>query len=255
MDRSENTYRRDPIMVACILAVLVLGAAFVGIAATTGHWGMFGHGGNEVTFHFDMAPDNNTDDVALVVSVNTGNVKVNFEDNSSLLYRMTVDVPRDLLAQQGEPEVTESGSIYTLSYPAASVNITLGTAVSYDLDVSTGTGSIDLTLAHGASFGNVSLTTDTGGVSLLVAADTDPADGSRITLSTSTGNVNVAIDLPDSAGAHFTASTQSGSVDITTASWTKVTADTYESPDYASATELLTVTAHADVGSITGVLT
>jgi predicted membrane protein len=72
---------------------------------------------------------------------------------------------------------------------------------------------------------------------------------------TTTGGVSVIVDVPTGIGASVEAAVGVGSADITATGWTEITSNHYETSDYDTASQTLTVVIETNVGGITAVFT
>jgi len=164
-------------------------------------------------------------------------------------------VPNDTIAEHGDPVVTFSYNTITLDYPSAGVNVTLGSGVNYTLDVTISTGAIDLELTVGAHIGNVAFNTSVGAISVVMTDDVVVNGDVEFSLLTGVGAINVVADLPTDVGGSFDAITSVGSIEVVAPGWTETTSDHYETDDYDTASNTVTITAITNTGAISAVLT
>ncbi len=248
-----SEYRRNKGMVACIIAVIAGGALTVGALTyfgSTGWWWFPGWNTAKTVIPFEQEIGNTTGTVNLDVDLGVGAVAIEFEENTTLLYRMTVEVQNSTLEEHGAPVVTFGSNVIALDYAAAGVNLTLGTGVNYTIGVITSTGAVFITLGYGAHIGNISLTTTTGAISLIMGDDVQILGDSIFDLETSTGAISVNLDLPVGVGGSFEASTTVGPVTVTQVGWNQITTRHYETDDYDTAETTVTIVAQAGTGAI-----
>ena len=242
-------------MVICILAVLIGGAAIVGILTSLGpSWGPGWPSQDLTYFDFDESVGSTTGTVKLDVDVGAATVNVKFEDNSELLYEIDIGVSNQTLTQHGDPTVTFSSNTITLNYPAAEVNITLGTGVVYELDLKSSAGTLSVVLSNGAQISDVSLEAGAGTISLIVLDDVTISGSPDFRLETSAGTISVTADLPTGIGGSVEASSTTGTVTITAPSWDEITPSHYESSDYDTASQRVTIVLITGAGSISATI-
>jgi predicted membrane protein len=243
-------------MVVCVVSVIAIGGILVGLMAfyspLPGGWNW-----NDATtdFSFDDTLGSTTGTVELDLDLSVGGVKIAFENDSNLLYRIDMTVPNNTVIEHGDPVVTFSSNTITLNYPVGGVNVTLGSGVNYTLDVKTSTGAIDLALTAGAHIGDVALNTSVGAISLLITDDAVINGAVEFSLYTSVGSINVVVDLPTDVGGSFDATASVGSIEVVPSGWTETTSDHYETDDYDTASNTVTITAITSTGSINATLT
>ena len=248
-----SEYRRNTGMVVCIIAVLGVGAITVGALTyfgSTGWWGNFNWNQAKTTFLFQQDVGNTTGTVLLDVNLAVGGLSLRFADNSSLLYRISVEVQNSTLEQDGPPAVTFNANRIIIDYSAAGVNVTLGTGVRYAIHADVSTGGISATMHNGAQLANVSLTTTTGGVTVLVTDQVAILGNVPFDLHASTGGITVNVDLPAGIGGSFEASTTVGGVHVSTATWTEVTQYHYKTADYDVASNRVSIVAVTTTGGV-----
>lgn len=252
-----SEYRRNTGMVVCIVGVLAVGAIAVGglvYLGSTGGWWNFGWNTAKTTFTFNADVGNTTGAVLLDADVSTGGLSLQFVDNSSLLYKITVIVQNTTLQQYGAPTVTFVGNKIGFDYNAAGINVTLGTGVKYAIHVDISTGGISAALNHGARLANMTLTSSTGGITLGMTDQTVISGNVPIDLHASTGGIALNIGLPAGVGGSFVGSVTVGGVDVNTTSWSRVSQNHYETSDYSTASDKVTITASTSTGEISASL-
>jgi hypothetical protein len=248
-----SEYRRNKGMVACIIAVIAGGALTVGALTyfgSTGWWWFPGWNTAKTVFPFEHEVGNTTGTVTLDVNLGAGGVVIRFEENTTLLYRMTVEVQNSTLETHGAPVVVLASNVIGLNYTAAGVNLTLGTGVNYTIDVTTSAGAVSITLDHGTHIGNMSMTTTAGAISVIMGDDVQILGDSIFDLETSAGAISVYLDLPVGVGGSFEASTTVGPVTVTQVGWNQITTRHYETDNYDTAETTLTIVAQAATGAI-----
>ena len=249
-----NNYQRNTSVVVCIFAVIIVGAVAVGALS---FWGNSWFNWNPATtdFNFDAEVGATTGTVTLDIDLTTGGVSIIFVDNASLLYDIDMEVDNTTLERDGDPTVTFTSNTIGLDYTTAGVNITLGSGVNYTLDIDTTTGGISVELTDGAHVGDVALTAETGGISLVMTDDVVLIGNATFDLDTTTGGVTVVVDLPAGIGGSVEAAVGVGGVDITATGWTEITSNHYETSDYDTASQTLTVVIETTTGGISAVFT
>jgi hypothetical protein len=241
-------------MVVCIFAVIIGGAIAVGALSYYGtSW--FNWSNVTTDFYFDAEVGATTGTVILDIDLGTGAVEILFVDNASLLYDIELEVQNTTLERDGEPTVTFTGNTIGLDYTTAGVNITLGSGVNYTLDIDVATGGIDVHLVDGAHVGDVELTISTGGISLVMTDEVVLLGNATFDLDTTTGAVSVVVDVPSGVGGSVEGAVTTGGIDITAAGWIQITSNHYESSDYDTASQTLTVIIETTTGGITAVFT
>jgi hypothetical protein len=246
-----SEYQRNRGMVVCIIAVLAVGAITVGgltYLGSTGWWGNWNPAKTTFTFHADVG--NTTGAVLLDVKLEAGGLTVQFVDNSSLLYRMSVEVQNSTLQQHGTPAVTFAGNKIALDYPAAGVNITLGTGVRYAIHGNVTAGGISATLSHGSRLANVSLISSAGGITVVMTNQIVVNGSVPVDLHTDAGGITVNVGLPTGVGGSFVGSVSAGGISVNAPSWTKIAQNHYETSNYSTASDKVTITAATSAGGI-----
>jgi hypothetical protein len=249
-----SNYQRNTSVVVCIFAVIVVGAIAVGALSFYGNsW--FNWNPATTDFNFDAEVGATTGTVTLDIDLTTGGVAITFVDNASLLYDIDIEVQNTTLETDGDPTVTFTSNTIGLVYTAAGVNITLGSGVNYTLDIDTTTGGIAVELVDGAHVGDVSLTAETGGISLAMTDDVVLLGNATFDLDATTGGITVVVDLPTGVGGSVEAAVGLGGVDITATGWTQITSNHYESSDYDTASQTLTVVIETTTGGVSATFT
>jgi hypothetical protein len=245
-----SNYQRNTSVVVCIFAVIIVGAIAVGALSFWGNsW--FNWSSAETDFNFDAEVGVTTGTVTLDIDLDVGGVSITFVDNASLLYDVDITVQNTTLERDGAPTVTFTSNTIGIDYTAAGVNITLGSGVNYTLDIDTTTGGIAVVLVDGAHVGDVTLTTETGGISLTMTDDVVLLGNATFDLDATTGGISVVVDVPTGIGGSVECATSIGSVDVTALGWTEITSNHYETSDYNTASQTLTVVLETTTGGIT----
>jgi hypothetical protein len=251
-----SNYQRNPRMVGCILAVLLIGAVAVGFLTYYGT-SYFNWNFNEATtdFSFEASVGATNETVTLDVNVAAGSFSVVFVDNESLLYEIEMEVQNSTLATEGVPTVSFISNTIAVEYPSAGMNITLGSGVNYTLNIHTQSGSVNVVFSAGAHIGDLTASVTSGSISVVMADDTVLLGSPTFDLQTTTGGISVIADLPSGVGGSIECATSLGSVSITAAGWTEITSKHYETTDYDTASQTLTIIAETNLGGISAVLT
>ncbi len=241
-------------MVVCIFAVLVIGAVTVGLISFygTNNWN-YNPATTDFSFEAQVGATNET--VNLDIDITTGGVVIMFVDNESLLYEIDIEVLNTTLETAGNPTVTFTSNTIGLTYPTAGVNLTLGSGVNYTLDVDVTTGGIVVALGLGAHVGDVSLDSTTGGIFLNMTEDVVLQGNAIFDLAATAGDIDINVDLPTGIGGSIECAVGTGDVDITATGWTEITANHYETSDYDTASQTLTIIAQITTGGIDAIVT
>jgi hypothetical protein len=242
-------------MVICILAVLIGGAAIVGIMASLGSsWGPGWNGQDLTYFDFDASVGSTTGTVVLDVDVSATSVAVIFENDTDLLYEIDIAVSNRTLTEHGDPSVTFSSNTITFDYPAAEVNITLGTGVVYEFNIVSSAGTVSVVLSNSAQISDVSMETDAGTLNLVVLDDIEISGSPDLNLQADAGSISVTADLPAGIGGSIEGSSSAGTISITAPSWDEITPSHYESSDYDTASQRVTIVLVTSLGSISATI-
>ena len=243
-------------MVVCILAVLVIGAVAVGFLAYYGtsyfNWN-FNQATTDFSFEEEVGTTNET--VTLDVNVAAGSFSVVFVDNESLLYEIEMQVQNSTLATEGVPTVSFISNTIAVEYPSAGMNITLGSGVNYTLNIHTQSGSVSVVFSAGAHIGDVTASVTSGSINIVMTDDTVLLGSPTFDLETSTGGISIIAGLPSGVGGSIDCDTSLGSISVTAPGWTETFSDHYETTDYDTASQTLTIVAETSLGSISAVLT
>ncbi len=241
-------------MVICIFAVLVIGAISVGLVSLYGN-NAWNYNAATTNFSFEAEVGATNETVTLDIAITTGGVSITFVDDESLLYNIDIEVLNTTLETEGDPTVTFASNTIGLSYPTAGVNLTLGSGVNYTLDIDVTTGAIAVVLGLGAHVGDVSLDTTTGGIFLNMTDDVVLQGNATFDLAATTGGIDINVDYPAGIGGAIECAVGTGDVDITATGWAEITTNHYETSDYATASQTLTIIAQATTGSVDATVT
>lgn len=241
-------------MVVCIFAVLVIGAISVGLISYYGN-NTWNYNAATTDFSFEAEVGATNETVTLDIDITTGGVSIAFVDNESLLYDIDIEVLNTTLETEGAPTVTFASNTISLAYPTAGVNLTLGSGVNYTLDIDVTTGAIAVVLGVGAHVGDVSLDTTTGAIDLDMTDDVVLQGNATFDLATTTGGIDILVDYPTGIGGSIECAVGTGDVDITATGWTEITTNHYETSDYDTASQTLTIIAQATTGNVEAIVT
>ncbi|MGY5859930.1 MAG: hypothetical protein RTU63_11225 [Candidatus Thorarchaeota archaeon] len=251
-----SNYQRNTSLVICIFAILVIGAVGIGLISYYGT-GPMNWNTNQATtdFSFEAETGATSETVTLDIDVTTGGVSITFVDNESLLYNIEIEVQNTTLETEGDPEVTFASNTISLDYPECGVEITLGSGVNYTLDVDVVTGGLSVVLSDGAHVGDVSLDATTGGISFQMTDDVVLLGNATFDLDSTTGGIDLTVDYPTGVGGSIECAVGVGGVDITATGWTMITSNHYETSDYGTAAQTLTIIAQTTTGGIDATVT
>ncbi|TFF83974.1 hypothetical protein EU524_01605 [Candidatus Thorarchaeota archaeon] len=249
-----SNYERNTGMVACIIGVLVVGAIAVGALSYFGSttWNL-----SQATtdFSFDAGVGATTGTVTLDVDLDAGGVAITFVDNASLLYQVDLEVLNTTLANDGAPSVSFASNVISFDYTAAGANITLGSGVNYTMDINVGGGGLELEFTDGAHLSDVNATVGGGGIVLILTDDVVLVETPTFSFDIDAGGLDLTVDLPTDVGGSFECAVTFGGVDITAPGWTQVTTSHYETADYDTAPQSLTIIAQVGGGGVSATLT
>jgi len=110
-------------------------------------------------------------------------------------------------------------------------------------------------MGDGAHVGDVSLDTTTGGISLQMSDDVVLLGNATFDLDTTTGGIDLTVDYPTGVGGSIECAVGVGGVDITATGWTQITSNHYETSDYDTAAQTLTIVAETTTGGIDATVT
>ncbi len=258
-----SSYERNNTMIACVIAFIIVGGVAIGA--------IFLLGSNNWNFNFNgIIPPNDWDvgeqfefsrnessmpaTVTLNIDIDAGGILVVFEDDDELLYDISMWVLNNTLVLNGDPEVTYTANTIDLDYPAAEVNVTLGTGTKYVLDISATTGGVAVILSNNASVGDMDIEVTTGGISLEVSNDIRVSGDVTFDLDTTTGGISVEVVLPSGVAGQFRGGTSTGNVDVTAVGWNEITSSYYETTGFSSATDRIYISADTTTGGVSATL-
>ncbi len=259
------TDQRNNTMVACILAFIIVGAIGIGaaslFASNPNGWNFNWNPNintpdweNTTTYAFDLTDASMPSTVTLNIDLDVGAVSVVFTDDATLVYDIEIIVPNATIELHGDPVVTYAADTIGLDYEVGGVNVTLGSGTTYVMDVDVITGAISVVLTANADVGDISLDTTTGAISLAMTSTVTLTGNVTFDLGTVTGGIEVVVALPSGVGGSFTGTTVTGGVDVTPTGWDEVSTDHYETSDYDTASQTLTIITSVVTGVIGAVL-
>lgn len=257
-----SNYERNNTMVACVIAFIIIGGVVVGVLVLGGNssWNPWTPNinvpdwENGTLFEWQRSDVPVPDNVAVGFTVATGAISVTFVDDSNLTYAVSMWVPNASLAEHGDPIVSWASDTVTTDYPVGRVNITLGTNATYTLDLDTTAGAITIALGHMARVATLNAHTTTGAIVLNMTNDAVVNGAADFTLEATTGSIIISIDLPTNVGGQFSAEVTTGNVDVSPTGWSSVGTNVYETSDYNTATNTVSISATTATGQITATL-
>lgn len=221
-------HRAKPIDITVfILGMLVLGAVSIGYAP-----------GYQTTSYYATRDQVHANAISIDVSSSTSSISLVFTNRTDFAYQVNFTKPSwgSSFAGSGPDTITNStmNGVFHLDVSStwSSVSMLLGKGYSFDVEATTGTGSIDMQ-APGVALGNVTLHSSTGSVNALIdspamqslelQADTGSVNlvshilgaagpSVPVTLTTSTGSVSVSLSIASQDAVSLTATTSLGSV-------------------------------------------
>ncbi len=258
-----SNYERNNTMVACVLAFIIIGGIAVGsvLLLGTNNWtwtppnNNFNWDEGEM-FEFERTETSMPAEVTLDANIITGGIQIIFVDDADLLYDISIWVPNATLEEHGDPTVTYASDTITVDYPTCGVNITLGSGTTYVFDVDTTTGGVSMILGAASNVGDIDVDVTTGGIEFVMTNDVVIDGNLTWSFSTTTGGVDINVAIPTDVGGRFTGSVTTGSVDVTAVGWNEVVADVlYETSNYDTASNTITITASTTTGGVDATLT
>ncbi|MBD3404710.1 MAG: hypothetical protein GF411_01085 [Candidatus Lokiarchaeota archaeon] len=248
-------------MVICIIAFIAIGSLLAGVLAfygtsnfTWSPYSQYGINWNpaELTeFQFEDDTSTMSDSTTLRVNISASIVNVKFEHSNDLLYRFDMLVPNQTVQDYGNPVVEYASNTVSLNYPAAAVNITLGSGTNYTMDIDIITGAAELIIADYSHVGDIDVDISAGELDFLLSDDSSIFGDVDVTLTVDAGQVSITVDLPTNVGGDFEGSTGFGAVDVTTTTWTEITPTHYRTSNYDTAPNTLSILASTNAGEIT----
>ncbi len=274
-----SEYTRNNAMIACIILVVITGAALVGFLAWNGglHVNISGEDWKSTTtFGWTNSDPSPPATMTIDFDLDVGDVNVTFVEDPTLIAKVTMLVPNKTLAERGEPTVTFTDQAVTLRYPAAKIVLVLGNATKYALDfqisvgtviarfnesatvqsstINVNTGEIEARLNGSTVAGDLGLTVGTGKVLLSMNGDVNIQGNRTFTTSVGTGQVNLLVVQPTDVGMIFTGSVSTGDVETITDTWNVVSENVYKTTDYGATTNSVTLNASVGTGAISAFL-
>ncbi|MHA1216927.1 MAG: hypothetical protein ACTSPX_06370 [Candidatus Thorarchaeota archaeon] len=213
-----SQYTRNNSMVACVIAVVIIGATITGMLAMTHSPGGVWFGNNEAytTFSFKENAATPPSNVDLVIKLSTGRVNISFVNDPTLVYDIAVRVPNVSLAQHNDPSVIYADGHVRLDYEVGEITVLLGNASAYSMTLDVATGSVEISLGSHSHFHDVTVNVATGEVAVEMTSDATVVGNASVLLSVATGSINVTLAAPPEVGIRFTASTTVGPMNIAT---------------------------------------
>ncbi len=256
-------YERNNTMVACILAFIIVGAVAVGALFllgtnnltwnpnfnTTGNWD------DGELFEFELTDTSMPATVTLNIDIDTGGVQVLFIDDPELVYNISIWVPNATLEEHGDPTVGYASDTITVDYPVAGVNVTLGSGTTYVMGLATTTGGVEVILSSHANVGDIDIDVTTGGIHFVMTSGVNITGDLSFDFSTATGGIDIDVSIPTNVGGSFAGTVTTGSVDVTPVGWTLISQNHYETPNYNTASNTITIVTSTTTGGIDATLT
>ncbi|MDF1539453.1 MAG: hypothetical protein P1Q69_11185 [Candidatus Thorarchaeota archaeon] len=258
-----TNYERNNTMVACILAFIIVGAVAVGAMFllgtanltwnpninTTGDWD------EGELFEFELTDTSMPATVTLNVDIDVGGLQVLFVDDADLVYEISIWVPNATLEEHGDPTVGYASDTITIDYPVAGVNVTLGSGTTYVMGLATTTGGVEVILSSPANVGDIDIHVTTGGIHFVMTSAVNITGDVDFSFRTTTGGIDVDASIPINVGGSFAGTVTTGSVDVTPVGWTLISQNHYETSNYATASNSITIVASTTTGGIEATLT
>jgi hypothetical protein len=255
-----SNYERDSTMVGCIIATIILCALLIGGLAyfssipaqpTTPNngWELQDY----TTFIFEHVENEMPEMVKLRIRKNSGGVNIKFAQNHSLLYRIEMLVHKDTVESIGPPNVTYTGDYINLNYEHGATDIVLGTGTIYEFDIRINSGGIDADLRGPSRVGDLSLSTNSGGIEFKMNSQIMLYGNATFELETESGGMDIDTSLPLGVGGCFQPIVDSGEIDISS-NWGVVINSVYYTTSYETASQTVTITAEVESGVISASL-
>lgn len=183
---------------------------------------------------------------AINIGLDVGGVKVFFEDNSTLVYRLDVIVQAETYREYGMPNPLYNSQTLDFSYPVIEANITLGSEAFYRLDINVDVGSVNINAGEFAHVSDVDV--DVGSILFAMLEDITLDGNVTVNLDVGVGSIDLIVGLPTNLGGRFTGSTSTGDFDVYAFGWDEITEYRYETTNYSTANQIITFTSDVDVG-------
>ena len=252
---------RNNSIMACIVAFVIVCGVIVGGIYLLGqmdfNWDNNSNVNPELSEHsftFNETSNLIGPSVTLDIDLDVGGVNVFFENDYTLIYRLDIIISNETYSQHGTPSVDYTSNVISFSYPVAEVNVTLGSATYYDIDADIDVGSIEIDAESFGFLGNVVVDISVGSIQFIFGDGAYFATNNTIDLDVGVGSIEVVVGLPSDIGGSFTGSIDTGDIDIVSFGWTEVTDTHYETPNFQTASDLVTINAEIGTGSILAVL-
>ncbi|MHA1480796.1 MAG: hypothetical protein ACTSQZ_05190 [Candidatus Thorarchaeota archaeon] len=192
--------------------------------------------------------------VTLDIDLDVGGVNVFFENDYTLIYRIDIIISNDTYTTHGTPSVEYSSNVIHFSYPVANVNVTLGCGTYYDIDADIDVGSIEINAESFGNLGNVVADVSVGSIQFIFGDGANFATNNTIDLTVDVGSIDVILGLSSDIGGSFTGSIDTGDIDIISFGWTEISETHYETSNFLTASDIVTIDAQVGTGSLLAVI-
>lgn len=241
-----------------LLLIGFLAALLVGVAAALAWWGYLewqGHNyfwfGEPLTHQFESAPATMPENASLKVNIDTGHLDLQFEDNSSLLYRIQITTNRYTQQEAGPPTVNCSDGAIEVVYPVADVTIILGSGTCYAIDATVQMPKIFAIIGDGARISRLSLHSYTGDIEVRMLDSMTVQENITVDIGAYSSTIDFNLTLPPGVGGRFAATIREpGYMIIDAPGWTQIPPNQYVSANYATAPARIDVTIDINYGTI-----
>ena len=112
----------------------------------------------------------------------------------------------------------------------------------------------DVKIGMNKFLGNIAVDISVGSIQFIFTEGAYLATNNTIDLDVGVGSIEVVMGLPSDIGGSFTGSIDTGDIDIVSFGWTEVTETHYETTNFLTASDLVTMNAEIGTGSILAVL-
>jgi hypothetical protein len=204
-----------------------------------------------ISYDFDAAPSSLPSLVTLNLNLHAGFVWLQFENNASLLYRIHMTTTRSTIQQDGDPSVTYTNNEIELTYTNADITVTLGRGTNYTLDIENSVGKIFALIGSGAHIRDIQLASYMGDIEMRLENTTIFQENVTIDISSYSSSIDVNATLPTNIGGAFSAFVNNvGTINIWTPTWTHVSNNHYETPNFGSANITVSIVVNINYGTI-----
>ena len=242
------------ILVGVMAAIIIIGGAIGGwfLSQNAIRWQLETE---QVDYHFEETSPSPPNLITLNVDLAAGLVNINFVSNSTLIYRIDLTTNRWTVNQHGDPTVSYSSNTISLTYSATTADIYLADGANYTINTNIAAGNIHVIAGQYAILGDVNLETTAGTIQFELTNAAAINGNITVNLETNIGSINVDVQLPLGVSGNFSGTTNIGDVNISAISpWSEVNSNHYETMDYGSTTNSITIDATTNVGAIDAVL-